>query len=159
MRDPILTIMMPSYNYAQFLRQAIETILNQSFSDFEFLIVEDGSSDGSPEIIKEYMRQDSRIHAVFHPRNQGMLQCVNEGTALAKGKYIHYLAADDFRYPGFLQRCMDVLLSNPELGMCCTQFHYGNEENLLLETCGFESNGTTLFLEPKQMVNTFSSRI
>lgn len=153
--EPILTIMMPSYNYARFLRQAIESLLSQSFSDFEFLIVEDGSSDESPEIIQEYMKQDSRIRAVFHPTNKGMLECVNEGTAFAKGKYIHYLAADDFRYPGFLEKCMDILLKHPRLGMCCTQFHYGNEEKLLLETCGFESDATTLFLEPSQMVMNF----
>lgn len=153
--DPVLTVMMPSYNYARFLRQAIETMLNQSFSDFEFLIVEDGSSDESPEIIKEYMQQDRRIRTLFHPRNKGMLECVNEGTTLAKGKYIHYLAADDFRYPGFLQKCMDVLFHNSDLGMCCTQFHYGNKKELILETCGFESSGTTLYLEPKQMVTSF----
>ncbi len=71
--EPILTVMMPSYNYARYLREAIETILNQSFSDFELLIVEDGSSDGSPEIVREYMQKDSRIRAVFHPKNKGML--------------------------------------------------------------------------------------
>jgi glycosyltransferase involved in cell wall biosynthesis len=153
--DPILTIMMPSYNYARFLRQAIETILNQSFSDFEFLIIEDGSSDESPEIIREYMGQDRRIRPFFHPNNRGMLESVNEGTALAKGRYIHYIAADDFRYPGFLQKCMDILINNPSVGMCCTHFHWGNEEKLLLETCGFEGKGEILLFEPKQMVETF----
>jgi hypothetical protein len=101
------------------------------------------------------MRQDSRIRAIFYPRNGGMLERVNEGTALAKGKYIHYLAADDFRYPGFLQKCMDVLLQNSTLGMCCTQFHYGNEEKLLLETCGCEGKGETQLYEPKQMIEMF----
>ena len=155
MTVPVLTIMMPSHNYARYLRQAIESVLTQNFSDFEFLIIEDGSTDESPEIIKEYMRQDRRIRAVFHPRNGGMLERVNEGTALARGKYIHYLAADDFRYPGFLQKSMDVLIKNEQLGMCCTQFHYGNEKELLLETCGFETRGATEFFEPEQMVNTF----
>jgi len=153
--EPLLTIMMPSYNYAKFLRQAIETLLNQSFADFEFLIVEDGSTDESPEIIREYMQQDRRIKAIFHSRNQGMLQCVNEGTAQAKGKYIHYLAADDYRYPGFLQKCMEVLTNKPELGMCCTQFHYGNEEKLILETCGFETDLSITYFDPKQMVEAF----
>ena len=155
MPDPLLTIMMPSYNYGRFLRQAIESILSQDFTDFEFIIVEDGSSDDSPDIIREYMRQDKRIAATFHPQNGGMLERVNEGTALAKGKYIHYLAADDFRYPGFLQKCMNTLQQRPELGMCCSQFHYGNDEKLLLETCGFESDNSILFLEPKVMVDAF----
>ena len=158
MSDPILTIVMSSYNYASYLRQAIETLLNQSFSDFEFLIIEDNSSDASPTIIEEYTKQDPRIRAVFHPQNQGILYCLNEGTALAKGRYIHYLAADDFRYPGFLQKCMDVLLRNPDLGMCCTQFHWGNEKKLLLETCGFDRGGGTLFFEPKKMVKSFRNQ-
>src|ERR1700733_803881 len=150
-----LTIMMPSYNYARFLREAIESILSQSFSDFEFLIIEDGSSDESPEIIREYMQQDRRIRAIFHPKNGGMLERINEGTSQAQGEYIHYLAADDFRYPGFLQKCMDILLKHAHLGMCCTQFHYGYKERLLLETCGFKGSEKTLYFEPAQMVEAF----
>jgi glycosyltransferase involved in cell wall biosynthesis len=155
MPDPLLTVVMPSYNYAKYLRQAIETILNQSFSDFEFLIIDDESSDESPAILKEYMKQDKRIRAVFHPRNQGMVCSYNEGTTLAKGRYIHYLAADDFRYPGFLQECMDVLLNHPHLALCCTQFHWGNEEKLSLETCGFASGEGILFLDPKNVAEYF----
>lgn len=155
MNLPLLTIMMPSYNYARFLRQAIDTILSQSFSDFEFLIIDDGSTDESAEIIRGYLPLDKRIRAIFHDRNQGMLQCVNEGTEKAQGKYIHYLAADDFRYPGFLEKCMKVLIEHPEVGMCATQFHYGNEKKLILETCGFETNGQTLFLNPQDAVHCF----
>lgn len=155
MKDPLLTIMMPSHNYARFLRQAIESILSQEFSDYEFLIIEDGSSDDSPAIIREYMRQDRRIQARFYSENGGMLQRVNEGTEWARGKYIHYLAADDFRYPRFLSQCMETLTEHPSLGMCCTQFHWGNEEELLLETSGFPSGEGVKFLEPKQMVERF----
>jgi glycosyltransferase involved in cell wall biosynthesis len=146
---------MPSHNYARFLRESIESILSQDFTNFEFLIIEDGSSDDSPDIIREYMSQDTRIRAIFHRENGGMLERVNEGTALAKGKYIHYLAADDYRYPGYLEKSMTLLQQRPELGMCCTQFHYGNEQTLQLETCGYESNGSTVFLEPKVMVDAF----
>jgi glycosyltransferase involved in cell wall biosynthesis len=155
MPAPILSIMMPSHNYARFLRQAIESILSQEFGDFEFIIIEDGSSDESPDIIKEYAKHDQRIRAIYHPNNAGMLERVNEGTACARGKYIHYLAADDFRYPGFLQKCMEALQKKPELGMCCTQFQWGNDDNLLLETCGYEGAGETLFFEPEKMVDAF----
>ena len=158
MTAPILSIVMPSYNYARFLRQSIDSILSQDFADYEFIIIEDGSTDESAEIIREYMQQDPRIRALFYPKNGGMLERVNEGTALARGKYIHYLAADDFRYPGFLTKCIGPLLRNPDLGMCCTQFHWGNEEKLLLETCGFETSAETLFLEPKQMVDAFFNK-
>lgn len=157
MPDPILTVMMPSHNYARYLRQAIESILNQDFQDYEFLIIEDGSSDESPEIIRKYMVQDSRIRAIFHPKNGGMLERVNEATSIAKGRYIHYLAADDYRYPGFLQSCMTLLQKHPELGMCCTQFHYGNEKEQELETCGFPTGKKPIFLKPSAMVDSFLS--
>lgn len=152
---PLLTVMMPSYNYTSFLGEAIESILSQSFEDYEFLIIEDGSTDGSPDIIRDYMKRDKRIRAIFHEKNGGMLERVNEGTALAKGKYIHYLAADDFRYPGYLAKSMDLLLRNSHIGLCATQFHYGNEKELLLETCGFETANKPLFLDPSEMVHLF----
>lgn len=155
MHTPLLTIMMPSYNYASFIRQAIESILEQSFQDFEFLIIDDGSTDGSPDIIREYMAKDKRIRALFYEKNGGMLERVNEGTSLAKGTYIHYLAADDFRYPHFLAKTMALLQHDPELGLVFTQFHYGRDDDLIFETCGFPTGVTPYVFTPETVVSAF----
>jgi glycosyltransferase involved in cell wall biosynthesis len=152
---PQVTILMPNYNYGCFLRQAIESVLSQSFPDFEFLIIDDASSDNSPEIIREYMDQDRRIKGIFHKENVGVIASYNEGTALAQGKYIHFMAADDYRYPGFLQKCMDTLLERPELGMCFSQYDLGDGEKRQLEKCGYESDGSTLFFSPVDMADAF----
>lgn len=158
MENPILTIMMPSYNYARYLRESIESILSQDFTDFEFLIIDDGSTDGSADIIREYEKQDPRIRAQLYPKNAGMLERINASASLFRGKYVHYLAADDYRYQGFLKQCMEMLLSHPDLGMCCTQFHYGDEKELLLETSGFVTGETPTILKPPSMVDAFLNR-
>lgn len=153
--DPLLTIVMPSYNYACYLREALDSILSQDFEDFELVILEDNSTDESPTIIRSYMEQDSRVKGIFHQENKGVLFRCNQGISLARGKYLHFLAADDYRYPGFLSKSMDILLKNPDVGTSYTQFHYGNKEKSILEPLGFKNQKEPFILEPFQMAEIF----
>ena len=93
MPDPIITVLMPVYNGERFLKDAIESILQQSFVDFEFFIIDDGSTDRTAEILQGY--HDNRMKVVYNQRNQGLTRCLNQGLALAAGKYIARQDADD----------------------------------------------------------------
>jgi glycosyltransferase involved in cell wall biosynthesis len=90
-----LSIVMPVYNAERFLAMAIESILNQSYSDFEFIIVNDGSTDDSVAIINHYLKLDSRIKFVNRQENKKLAFTLNEGISLATGKYIARMDADD----------------------------------------------------------------
>jgi glycosyltransferase involved in cell wall biosynthesis len=115
-RYPRVTVLMPVYNGGRFLHEAIESILRQTFSEFEFLIIDDGSKDASAEIIRSYM--DGRIKLVQNERNMGLIFSLNKGLALAKSEYIARMDADDVSFPERLKNQVAFMDANPEVGIC-----------------------------------------
>ena len=94
-KKPKISIIVPVYNVEQYLRRCIDSILNQSFTDFELLLIDDGSKDSSGEICDEYVARDSRIR-VFHKENGGVSSARNLGLDNAMGEYITFVDADDY---------------------------------------------------------------
>ena len=103
--------MLPVYNCEQYLGEAIESILSQTFASFEFIIIDDGSHDGSAEVMNRF--QDERIR-VYHQPNQGLAATLNRGIAIARGRYIARQDQDDLSYPERLARQVAYLESHPE---------------------------------------------
>lgn len=113
MSIPKITVLMPVYNGEKYLREAIESILNQSYANFEFLIIDDASVDKSAEVIKSF--GDSRIRYLRNDQNLGLIGTLNRGLVVAKGEYIARMDQDDISLPerfakqvAFLDRCPDV---------------------------------------------------
>jgi len=106
---------MPVYNAGQFLSESIKSILNQSFTDFEFIIIDDASSDNSVFLIKNY--SDNRIVFIQNQHNIGVAQSLNKGIGVAKGRYIVRMDADDISIAGRLERQVDFMDNNPEVGI------------------------------------------
>lgn len=100
MSDPVVTVLMAAYNVEQYISQAVESILNQTFRDFEFIIVDDGSEDSSPEILARY--DDARIK-VIRVENQGLTNSLNTGLQVSKCKLIARMDADDVCSPNRLE--------------------------------------------------------
>ncbi len=94
----MLSIILDNYNYAIYLKQAIESVLFQTYTDFELIVVDDGSTDGSREIIEKYAAQDSRIKPIFKP-NGGQASAFNAGFAASQGEIICFLDSDDYFAP------------------------------------------------------------
>ena len=115
MMAPKVTVMMAVYNAEKYLRQAIESILRQSFHDFELIIHDDGSTDHSAEIIQSY--RDSRIRAVLNPINQGEERVRNQCLQRARGEYIAVLDADDVAHRDRLQIETDFLNRNTDVSL------------------------------------------
>ncbi|TAH33727.1 glycosyltransferase family 2 protein [Candidatus Saccharibacteria bacterium] len=92
---PKISVVMSVYNAQEYLDEAIISILDQSFRDFEFIIIDDGSTDRTNEIIRHYARQDSRVKIVIHKKNLGITKGLNTGFKMARGKYIARMDADD----------------------------------------------------------------
>lgn len=95
---PFLSVVMPVYNSERYVADAIRSILAQRFSHFEFIIVDDGSTDGSPALVAEFARQDARIQPLFLP-HRGVAAALNAGVALAQGHFIARMDADDIALP------------------------------------------------------------
>ena len=113
-----VTVLMPVYNSERYLKDAIVSILNQTFKNFELLIVNDGSLDRSDEIIRSF--KDSRIIYINNATNSGIVDALNEGLKLSRGTYIARMDADDVANPNRLALQFEFLKANPDYKLCGT---------------------------------------
>lgn len=157
---PLLSIVIQSYNYKHYLPDAIDSILVQDFpsDDMELIIIDDASTDGSPQIIQEYANRIPYIKVVQYEENKGTHYSINHSLDLARGEYIHWLAADDFRDKHFLKRSMEALLKNPSIGICCSDFGYAEEKtgrSHLLSYSLLPGTSSPLVLYPDRLLKLF----
>ncbi|WP_276199199.1 glycosyltransferase [Chelatococcus sp. XZ-Ab1] len=116
MTAPALSVLLPVYNGERYLAKAIESILAQTFADFEFIIVNDGSRDGSGAIIDGYAAHDARIR-VFHQDNRGLVDTLNRGIALARAPLIARMDADDISLPRRFELQVSRFENRPDLAV------------------------------------------
>lgn len=110
-KTPKISVVMSVYNGEKYLREAIESVLNQTFTDFEFIIINDGSTDRSLEIIQSY--DDDRI-VLINQENTGLAKALNNGIGISRSDFIARMDADDIAYPQRIQKQYKFLLSNPD---------------------------------------------
>lgn len=136
-KKPMISVIMPVYNAEKYLREAIESILSQTFSDFEFLILNDGSTDNSIDIIRSY--SDSRILIHNSVVNQGLIFQLNKGLDLSRGKYIARMDADDISLPERLARQVEFLETHRDIGVLGTGVQIMDTFGNILHTIQFSS--------------------
>lgn len=112
---PTVSVVMSVYNGQTYLPTAIESILSQTFVDFEFIIVDDGSTDSSLEIIRGYEARDDRVRIILNEKNIGLAKSLNKGIALAQGRFIARMDADDISLPNRFEKQIEYLENNPEI--------------------------------------------
>jgi glycosyltransferase involved in cell wall biosynthesis len=122
--SPAVSIIMPAYNAEKFIREAIDAILNQTFDDFELIILNDGSTDSTKEIIESY--KDDRI-VLINKKNEGVAKTLNAGLKSAKGRYIWRHDADDISLPRKLEAQFEFLENHPDIALCATQVAFMTE--------------------------------
>lgn len=120
MNAPRVTVLMPVYNGESYLREAMDSILNQTFTDFEFLIINDGSTDSSVAIIESY--DDARIRLVHNNGNLGLIATLNRGMELAEGEYIARMDCDDISLPLRLAKQVAFMDRHLDVGVCGTWY-------------------------------------
>jgi glycosyltransferase involved in cell wall biosynthesis len=112
-RVPVISVLMTVFNGRRYLRASIESILSQACQDFEFLIIDDGSTDSSPQILAEYARRDSRVRILSH-ENKGLTKSLNEGLREVRGKYLARMDSDDISLPQRFERQVKFLDQHPD---------------------------------------------
>ncbi|MCP3932977.1 MAG: glycosyltransferase [Bacteroidetes bacterium] len=128
---PLVTIYITNYNYAEYLPRAIESVLKQTFRDYELLIIDDGSTDNSREIIKKYEGHNN-VFIIFQ-NNQGLNRTNNNALKLANGKYIIRLDADDFFEPRAIEVMANVLDNSPQYAMVFPDYYLVDERGNIIE--------------------------
>lgn len=115
-----LSVIVTNYNQGQYLPGALDAIVQQSLTPLEVIVVDDGSTDGSRNIIGRYAMQHPLIRVVQNERNRGMVFAANRALERARGDYLYWAAADDRVLPGFFEQSMALLAQHPQAGLCCS---------------------------------------
>jgi glycosyltransferase involved in cell wall biosynthesis len=123
---PLVSIIMPNYNYAKYLQQSINAILAQTYPHFEIIIIDDASTDNSINIIKQYVNQHKSIQLVPNKINKGVVACRNLGIELAKGSYLCFIDPDDFWEKNKLALQIEAL-ENQNANLCFTDLQIIDE--------------------------------
>lgn len=115
---PYISLGLPVYNGENFLRDTLDSILAQTFKDFELIISDNASTDSTEEICRAYAAQDQRVHYHRNEHNLGAARNYNRAFELSNGKYFKWAAHDDLYAPEYLEQCVKILESNPSIVLC-----------------------------------------
>ena len=126
MQSPAITVILPAYNAEQFIKQAIESILTQTFSNFELIIINDGSTDNTDEVIRSFT--DSRIRYIKNTENKGLIDTLNKGIDEAKSKYLARMDADDISLPTRLEKQVNYLNEHTDKDVVASTIIFINEK-------------------------------
>ncbi|MFU8832791.1 MAG: glycosyltransferase family 2 protein [Wenzhouxiangella sp.] len=118
MPNPLVSIGIPVYNGERFLRQALDSLVDQTYSDFELIISDNASTDGTPEICREYAGRDPRIRYIRQPINIGVARNWNALVHEARGVYFKWAPASDYCAPQMLERCIEAMIADPGVVLC-----------------------------------------
>jgi len=115
---PKISIVIPTYNRAFVISRAMDSVLGQTFSDWECIVVDDRSTDNTKGVVDEYIKKDSRFEYCLNRRNRGAQGARNEGIIRAKGEWILLFDSDDYLYPDYLEKMAPLLTSNNHIVSC-----------------------------------------
>ena len=137
-KAPVVSVVMPAYNAEQYIRLAIDSVLSQTFRDFELIIVEDDFSDKTREIIEEYAAKDHRILPIFNEKNIGLTPSLNKGLETARGEFVARMDADDISYPERFDKQAAYLRANPDVCMVATSRERIDEKGNVISSKSME---------------------
>jgi glycosyltransferase involved in cell wall biosynthesis len=128
---PTVTVLLPVYNAERFLRESVDSILSQTWRDFELLAIDDGSTDASLSILREY--DDPRIRIIVNPRNLGLTATLNNGIRQARSDLVARMDADDIAVPARLEKQLQFLHASPQVALVGSWGYYVDENDRVLQ--------------------------
>ena len=140
---PKVSVVIPTYNYAGFLDETIQSVLSQTYTDYELIIVDNHSTDNTEEVVKKYLH-DSRIKFYRNPSNLGLVGNWNRCLELASGEYIKFLCADDKFHPRILEKYVPIMDQFPNVSLItCDKQGFGNSSHQTITPLTHLVNGRT----------------
>jgi glycosyltransferase involved in cell wall biosynthesis len=162
MTEPLVSVIVPTYNHSQFVAHTLESVLAQAWPSFEVIVTDDGSTDGTVDIARQYAaRYSTRVRVLASERNTGIAANFNRGLAAARGELLAWLGGDDVMLPGKLSRQVAVLESRPDVIGCCHDAEvfdsasgklYGRFTEVYNGRRGVRDGGVELLLDPAYLM-------
>lgn len=134
--DPKVTVLLPAYNAQEFIEAAVESVLAQTLTEFEIVVIDDGSTDATPQLLAELASRDKRIRVITHEHNQGLVAALNGGLKIARAELVARLDADDTAYPQRLERQVQIFHGNPDVVLCATAYERVDADANVVKTAG-----------------------
>lgn len=126
---PLISVIIPSYNYGHFISDTLKSLLAQTYSNWEAIIIDDGSTDNTKEIVKEFLRKDTRFRYFYQP-NQGQSKAKDTGLKQVRGEFIQYLDADDMIESKKFENQVNIFLSDPSIDIVYGNVRFFSDGNL-----------------------------
>ncbi len=145
MKSPIVTVLMSVYNNEKTVSKTIHSILNQTFSDYEFLIINDASTDNTIDVVRSF--SDSRVRIIDNSKNLGLTRSLNSGLGEAKGQFIARIDADDISLPDRLKKQIDFLRGNPEFVLLGTSYNIINNHGDIIKKVIYNTSPEKLYYD------------
>lgn len=140
------SILTTSYNYEKYIEETIQSVLSQTYADFEYIIIDDCSNDNSVEIIKKYMEKDNRIKLYTHDKNQGLISTFAEGIKKCSGNYIIFVESDDKIEPNYIEEKIKAIKKYPDAAVIFNQVNPVGDEKRV-EACKKHLEKTRCLIE------------
>lgn len=129
-----ISVIVPCYNVEKYLSECLGSLVGQTFSDIEIICVDDCSTDGTPDILKEFAKKDTRVKAIFNEKNQGVSESRNRAMQLVKSDYIMFCDSDDFYKPTMCEKMYEAIIKNDsDVAICSIELKYEIAEKGLQE--------------------------
>lgn len=152
MTRPTLSVVIPNYNHARLLPTCLSAVLEQSVPADEVIVIDDGSTDTSREVLAEFAARNPRLRLEPNERNLGVVPTMNRGLGLARGEYVAFLAADDEVLPGWLEKTLPLLERHPGVGLVCGLTEWRCHSTGMTWKHGVRMPTDGAFLSPEAMV-------
>lgn len=136
-RSPLVSIVIPNYNYERFIAKALDSALSQTYENVEIVVVDDCSSDRSVELISSYISRGEPIHFFQNKSNRGVVDTHNRCIKLSHGEYIVVLSSDDYLHPDFVKEMVEVLDQHPTAAMAASDIWYVDNEDAITASESF----------------------
>lgn len=130
----MISVLLPVYNAERYLPECVDSVLGQTFTDFEVIAVNDGSTDHSLAILEAYAVQDARLKVISRP-NTGIVGALNDGLAASRGEFVARMDADDYAYPYRFEKQLDFLRSHSDCVACGTAVHFTDPQGRPVKPC------------------------
>jgi glycosyltransferase involved in cell wall biosynthesis len=148
---PTLSVIMPNYNHGRYVAEALEAILRQTYRPMELVVLDDGSTDDSVQVIEQFTRRDSRVRLLRNEYNRGIFFAIQRLLRATSGEYVCTAAADDKVLPGFFEKSMGMLARYPQAGLCCTDPAWLDPEVGTLSESRFGWSDNPCYLSPDEL--------
>jgi len=158
MKKNTLSVIIPNYNHGQYIGEALEAILKQSFQPLEVIVADDGSTDNSIDVIKGVQEKYPNVRLLRNEKNMGAIYAANRCLSEAKGDYIYPASSDDRVLPGFFEESMDMLSKYPDAGLCCSSYRYLDDDKIFYSKQNMNLHGGTIFLTPEKLAKYLSKK-